>query len=93
MRAIWNDQVIASSDDTIIVENNHYFPEDSLDKQYFEESSKTSTCPWKGTAYYYHISVHGEKNEDAAWYYPDPKDAAKNIKDRVAFWKGVQVVE
>ena len=91
MKAQWNNSVIAESDDTVVVENNHYFPSASLNKNAFEESSHTSFCPWKGTAHYYHVVVNGERNENAAWFYPEPKDAAKEIKDCVAFWKGVSV--
>ena len=91
MRATWNDRVIAESDDTVVVEGNHYFPADSIAREFFEESATTSTCPWKGEASYYSLRVDGEHNEDAAWYYPTPKPAAAEIKDRVAFWKGVVV--
>lgn len=93
MKAIWNNTVIAESDDTVIVENNHYFPADSLDQQYFTESARTSFCPWKGTASYYTLEVDGETNTDAAWYYADPKPDAENIRGRVAFWRGVNVQE
>ena len=91
MRATWNDRIIAESDDTVVVEGNHYFPADSIAREFFEESATTSTCPWKGEASYYSLTVDGERNEDAAWYYPTPKPAAAEIKDRVAFWKGVVV--
>ncbi|HEA22626.1 hypothetical protein LCGC14_2237010 [marine sediment metagenome] len=91
MKAIWNNTVIAESDATVVVENNHYFPADSIKKDYFTASDKHSTCPWKGEASYYSLEVDGQKNKDAAWYYPNPKEAAKEIKDRVAFWKGVSV--
>ncbi len=91
MKAIWNDTVIAESEDTVVVEGNHYFPEDALDKSMFSNSDKTSFCPWKGTAHYYNVVVGGDTNADAAWYYPEPKDAAAEIKGRVAFWKGVRV--
>lgn len=93
MKAIWNDQVIAESADTIVVENNHYFPPQSVNKQYLQTSSTHTTCPWKGLASYYSISVNGKENKDAAWYYPQPKEAAAEIKDYVAFWKGVKVTE
>ena len=93
MKAIWNGQVIAESDDTVVVEGNHYFPTDSLEMQFFTPSSHTSRCPWKGTANYYSINAGGAINEDAAWYYPEPKEKASQIKDRIAFWKGVEVVE
>lgn len=92
MKAIWNDAVLAESDDTVIVEGNHYFPLESLNRLLFRPSDTHTTCPWKGIAHYYHVVVDGEKNEDAAWYYPEPKAAAGNIAGRVAFWKGVQVV-
>jgi uncharacterized protein (DUF427 family) len=91
MQAIWNGAVLAQSDDTVVVEGNHYFPKASINCDHFVESSKQTSCPWKGTASYYSIVVDGETNADAAWYYPDPKDAAAEIKDRIAFWKGVQV--
>lgn len=93
MKAIWNDQVLAESDDTIIVENNHYFPAASLRRENFVASDVRTHCPWKGEAHYYSIDVDGNQNKDAAWFYPAPKDAAMEIKDRVAFWKGVKVVE
>ena len=93
MKAIWNNEVIAESDDTVVVEGNHYFPEDSLKKEYLRESTTNSYCPWKGTASYYSLDVNGNSNEDAVWFYPDPSDLAKGIKNRVAFWKGVQVVK
>ncbi|OGX87627.1 hypothetical protein BEN47_00180 [Hymenobacter lapidarius] len=91
MKAIWNNTVIAESNDTVVVENNHYFPADAIKKEFFEDSVAQTSCPWKGRASYYSLSVNGEKNKDAAWYYPEPKDAAKEIKGRVAFWKGVKV--
>ena len=91
MKAIWKDQVIAESDDTIVVEGNHYFPRESIVAQNFVPSSTHTICPWKGEASYFSVEVDGETNIDAAWYYPEPKDAAKEIKDYVAFWKGVQV--
>ncbi|MGI9289927.1 MAG: DUF427 domain-containing protein [Gammaproteobacteria bacterium] len=91
MRAIWNDIVIAESDDTVVVENNHYFPPDSINEEYFKPSNTTSVCPWKGTASYYTLDVNGQQNPDAAWYYPETKEAANNIRGRIAFWKGVQV--
>jgi len=93
MKAIWNGKVIAESNDTVVVEGNHYFPKDSIKKDLFNESSTQSRCPWKGLASYYNVKVDGKENKDAAWYYAEPKDAAKNIKDRVAFWKGVEVTE
>ena len=91
MKAIWKNEVIAESDQTIVVENNHYFPLDAVDSDVLVDSAHTSFCPWKGTASYYSLSVDGQTNENAAWYYPDPKDAAAEIKGRVAFWKGVEV--
>ena len=92
MKAIWNGKVIAESNDTVVVEGNHYFPEDSINKEYFQDSSTHTVCPWKGTASYFSLDVDGGKNNDAAWYYPEPSDLAKQIKNRVAFWKGVEVV-
>lgn len=91
VRATWNGQVVAESDDTVVVEGNHYFPKDAVRSEVLVPSATTTVCPWKGTASYYTLSVDGQQNPDAAWYYPDPKDAAAEIKDRVAFWKGVQV--
>lgn len=91
MKAIWNDEVIAESDDTVVVEGNHYFPADAIKKEYFKKSDTHSMCPWKGTASYYTIEVDGEENKDAAWYYPDTKEGANHIEGRVAFWKGVKV--
>lgn len=93
MKAIWNNRVIAESDDTLVVEGNHYFPSDSLDMSVITESESTSHCPWKGDASYYNIKVDGQTNKDAIWYYPSPSELAKGIKDRVAFWKGVAIVE
>ncbi len=91
MQATWNNTIIATSDNTVSVESNAYFPPDSLDMQYFGPSDHKTTCPWKGTASYYHVEVDGKVNENAAWYYAEPKDAAANIKGHIAFWKGVQV--
>jgi uncharacterized protein (DUF427 family) len=91
MKAIWSDTVIAESDDTVIVEGNHYFPVDSIVADHFSDSETTTVCPWKGTAHYYHVSVGGAVNQNAAWYYPEPKDAAAEIRGRVAFWKGVRI--
>ena len=93
MKAIWNGQVLAESDNTVVIEGNHYFPARSIKKEFFSESASNTVCPWKGTASYYHVKVDGKENPDAAWYYPSPKEAAKVIKDRVAFWKGVEVVD
>ena len=91
MKAIWHGAVLAESDRTVVVEGNHYFPSGSMNRQYFRISETHTTCPWKGVASYYDVVVDGTVNNDAAWYYPDPSDAAKQIKDHVAFWKGVQV--
>lgn len=91
MQAVWKDKVIARSDDTIVVEGNHYFPAEAIDRKYVRESQTHSHCPWKGEASYYDVVVDGEVNRDAAWYYPQPKDAAANITGHVAFWKGVRV--
>lgn len=91
MKAIWNGAVLAQSDETVVVEGNHYFPADSVDRQYVRDSATTSFCPWKGTASYYTVVVDGQENADAAWYYPAPKEAAAQIRDHVAFWKGVTV--
>ena len=91
MEAKWHGATLAESDETVVVEGNHYFPANSIDGRYFGESNTHTVCPWKGEASYYNISVDGEINKDAAWYYPDPKEAAANIKGRVAFWKGVVV--
>lgn len=93
MKAIWNNAVLAESDETVVVEGNHYFPAQAIKREYFRESSKHTTCPWKGLASYYDVVVDGEVNADAAWYYPEPKPAAQEIKDHVAFWRGVQVVK
>ena len=91
MRATWNGTTIAESDDTVVVEGNHYFPADSVDRSLLRESDTHTVCPWKGTASYYTLVVDGEENVDAAWYYPEPKDAARQIAGRVAFWRGVVV--
>ena len=91
MKAIWNDTPIAESDKTIVVEGNHYFPPEAINKEHFQLSDTHSTCPWKGQASYYNVVVDGQVNKDAAWYYPQPKDAAAEIKDHVAFWRGVKV--
>ncbi|GAB4417994.1 MAG: DUF427 domain-containing protein [Bacteroidia bacterium] len=92
MKAIWNNVIIAESDDTVVVEGNHYFPVDAVDPAYLRPSDLHTTCPWKGQASYYHLAVDGSMNQDAAWYYPQTKAAAKHIEGRIAFWKGVQVV-
>lgn len=91
MKAIWKDTVIAESPDTIEVEGNQYFPERDVKKEFLKTSKHHTTCPWKGEAFYYHVTVNGEENNNAAWYYPQPTDAAKNIKNYIAFWKGVTV--
>jgi uncharacterized protein (DUF427 family) len=90
-KATWGGKVIAESDSCVVVEGNQYFPIDTVQKELLRPSTHTSICPWKGTANYYHIEVDGMRNENAAWYYADPKPAAAEIKDRVAFWKGVRV--
>lgn len=92
MKAIWNDTILAESDETIVVEGNHYFPPETINKDYFQTSEFQTTCPWKGLASYYNLAVNGQINPDAAWYYPEPKDAAKQIAGYVAFWKGVEVL-
>ncbi len=91
MKAVWNDAVIAESDDIVTVEGNAYFPAASLNMDYVKPSEHHTVCPWKGTASYYTLEVGGKQNPNAAWFYPEPKAAAKNITDRVAFWKGVAV--
>jgi len=91
MRAVWNDTVLAESQDTVVVEGNHYFPPDSIHNEYFKPSETNTVCPWKGKASYYTLEVGGKQNPDAAWYYPDTKPNANEIKGRIAFWKGVQV--
>jgi uncharacterized protein (DUF427 family) len=90
-QAIWNGKVIAESDNTVVVEANHYFPPDSLNRTLLRESDHHTVCGWKGTASYFDIVVDGKTNQQAGWYYPDPKEAASNIRDHVAFWKGVEV--
>jgi uncharacterized protein (DUF427 family) len=90
-KATWKGETLAESDRTIIVEGNHYFPPESVRIGFFQPSETHSVCPWKGTASYYDVEVRGEKNPDAAWYYPDPKPAAAQIRDHVAFWKGIRV--
>ena len=93
VEAVWNDQVIAHSDRTVVVEGNHYFPREDVDTSLLERTRTTSECPWKGTAHYYTLDLDGDRNEDAAWYYPNPKPEAAQIKDRIAFWHGVEVVD
>jgi uncharacterized protein (DUF427 family) len=90
-KAIWNGTTLAESDQCVVVEGNQYFPPDSVKREYFQPSDTHTTCPWKGLASYYTVEVNGQRNQDAAWYYPEPKDAAKQIKDYVAFWHGVTV--
>ncbi len=92
MKAVWKNVTLAESDQTIVVEENHYFPPDSINRAYFEDSDTHTHCPWKGQASYYDIVVEGERHEDAAWYYPKTREKAAKIKDHVAFWKGVEVV-
>ena len=93
MKAIWKGKIIAQSNETIKVENNHYFPENSVNKEFLKNSETHTVCPWKGEASYFDIEVDGETNKDGAWYYPDPKPAAKDLKNYVAFWRGVEVTE
>ncbi len=92
MKAVWKNVTLAECDQTIVVEENHYFPPDSINRAYFEDSDTHTLCPWKGQASYYDIVVEGERNKDAAWYYPNTREKAVKIKDHVAFWKGVEVV-
>lgn len=93
MKAIWNDEVIAESDQTVVIEGNHYFPADSIKKDFFKDSDTHTVCPWKGTASYYTLEVNGKSNPDAAWYYPETSKLAESIKGRIAFWKGVEVTK
>jgi len=93
VKAIWNQQVIAESGDTVVVEGNHYFPPDSVNREFLQDSTTTTICPWKGTANYYTLMVDGQSNPDAAWYYADTKPAADQIRGRIAFWRGVQIDE
>jgi uncharacterized protein (DUF427 family) len=90
-KAVWEGAVVAESDTTIEVEGNQYFPPDAIRREYFKPSTRHTVCPWKGTASYYDVEVNGKRNAGAAWYYPEPKPAASQIKDHVAFWKGVEV--
>ena len=92
MKAVWQDAVLAESNQTVFVEGNHYFPPHSVDEKYFEPSQTHSTCAWKGTASYYHVRVGDQNNSDAAWYYPQPKEAAKSITGYIAFWRGVKII-
>lgn len=93
MKAVWQNVVLAESDNTVVVESNHYFPRDAINEAFFEDSAKTTHCPWKGDAAYLTVKVGDQSNPDAAWYYPDPKAGAKEIQGRVAFWRGVVVSE
>ena len=93
VRAIWQDTVLAESDDTVVVEGNHYFPRESVRSEYLVDSDQHTICPWKGRASYYTVRVGEAANPDAAWYYPSPLPGARKVKDRVAFWRGVEVVE
>ena len=93
VEAIWNEQVIAHSDRTVVVDGNHYFPREDVDPTVLERTRTTTECPRKGTAHYYTIECDGERNEDAAWYYPTPKQEAESIRDRIAFWNGVEVTD
>ena len=90
-KAIWNNVVLAESNETVVVEGNHYFPPDAVNWEYFKDSQTHTTCPWKGVASYYTITVDGQENRDAAWYYPQPSEAAREIRDHVAFWRGVRI--
>jgi uncharacterized protein (DUF427 family) len=92
MKAIWQNQILAESNDTVVVENNYYFPINSVRQPLLSPSRTHTFCPWKGEASYYDVVVNGQINHDAAWYYADPSPAASDIKDRIAFWKGVQIV-
>jgi uncharacterized protein (DUF427 family) len=92
MKAIWNGATLAESDETVVIEGNHYFPADAINKEFFRPSETHTVCGWKGTASYYDVAVGGETNKDAAWFYPSPKTEAKEIENHVAFWKGVEVV-
>ena len=93
MKAIWNNTIIAESNNTVMVEGNHYFPMESLKKEFIEDSETTSICPWKGTANYFSLKVNNRENKDAIWFYTTPKAAAKDVTNRIAFWKGVQVID
>ena len=92
MQAVWNDTVIAESENTVVVDGNHYFPPDAIHSEFFKPSATTSVCPWKGTASYFTVSVDGEENADSAWYYPATSHAAKEIEGYVAFWRGVEII-
>lgn len=93
MKAIWNGVVVAESNETVVIEGNHYFPPSTINKEYFTSTDTHTVCPWKGTASYYSLVVNGETNEDAAWYYPEVSSMASKIKGYIAFWKGVKVEE
>ncbi|QLH09023.1 DUF427 domain-containing protein [Candidatus Nitrosotenuis sp. DW1] len=93
MKAVWNDTVLAESENTVVVEGNQYFPHDAIKVEFFKKSGTKTTCSWKGIASYYSVTVNGKTNTDCAWYYPEPSDAAKQIKNYVAFWNGVKVVK
>lgn len=93
MKAIWNHKIIAESDNTVVVENNHYFPAESINKEFFKDSVTQTHCPWKGKASYYSLEVEGQSNPDAAWFYPETSHAAKPIEGYVAFWKGVEITD
>lgn len=93
MKAIWNEKIIAESDNTIVIENNHYFPPESIKSEYFKPSQTHTTCAWKGQASYYTLEVDGLENKDAAWYYPEVSELAKSIKGYIAFWRGVQITD
>ncbi|MGJ8659654.1 DUF427 domain-containing protein [Cellulophaga fucicola] len=93
MKAIWNNTVIAESSDTVVIENNHYFPKESIKQEFFNATDTHTTCPWKGKAHYYTVTVNGKENKDAAWHYPEVSKMAKPIEGYVAFWKGVEVVK
>jgi len=91
MQAVWNGKVLADSDRTVVIEGNHYFPPDAVNRELFVDSATHTACPWKGTAHYFTVAVGGESNPDAAWFYPEPKPEAEKIRDYVAFWHGVEV--
>lgn len=93
MKAVWNNEIIAESDETVIVENNHYFPLNAVKKEFLAPSTTHTTCSWKGVASYYSIRVNDQENKDAAWYYADPKPAAEKIRNYIAFWKGVKITQ
>jgi len=91
IKALWQGTVVAESDDTVAIEGNQYFPLSAIQKKYFEDSDTRTSCPWKGVASYFHVTVNGERHDDAAWWYPEPKSGAEQVKDRVAFWVGIEV--